>query len=228
MTSMYERIMELPLFKGVSKDQVSLFLEKTHVDFKNYGAGEILADVGEPVKMVRFVISGDILLVHPLEGIDVTVEERSGFGKVLGADRLFGIATGYPYRAIAKTRTSIMEFSKAQYVNLLHSDSIYMLNFFNYLSLRAQRPVDSLMEYCHGDVMNRISQLICVMTEPAAERVIIRGSRESLADFCNCDVKDIDDWKNMLIRRNLAMCDAETVNIHSRGEFLHLAREVKE
>lgn len=226
MSSMYEKIMDLPLFKGVSKEQVSLFLEKTHVDFKNYEAGEILAEEGEPVRMVRFVISGDILLVHHLKGIDVTVEERSGFGKVLGADRLFGISTGYPYKVIAKTKTSIMEFSKTQYVALLHSDSIYMLNFFNYLSLRAQRPMDSLTEYCHGDVMNRMGQLVYVMTEPTAGGVIIRGSREALADFCNCEVNEIDDWKNMLMRLDMAVCDAETVHILSRQNFLHFTREL--
>lgn len=220
---MYEMIMDLPLFKGVSKDQVSLFLEKTHIDFKNYEVGEVLAEMGEPVNRVRFVISGDISLTHPLEGVGITIEERSGFGKVLGADRLFGLATGYPYRAVAKTRTSIMEFSKPQYVNLLHSDSIYMLNFFNYLSLRAQRPVDSAVKYCHGDLMSRICFLVSLMTEPAAGEVVIRGDNAALADYCNCSEESVCEWKNLLVREGLADCDSSFVRIKSRRDFLDYA-----
>ncbi len=220
MSSMYEMIMDLPLFKGVSKDQVSLFLEKTHIGFQNYEIGDVLAEVGEPVNMVRFVISGDISLIHPLEGVGITIEERSGFGKVLGADRLFGMATGYPYKAVAKTKTSIMEFSKPQYVNLLHSDSIYMLNFFNYLSLRAQRPVDSTVKYCHGDIMNRICLLVSFMTEPAADEIVIRGDDAAFADYCNCDEERVCEWKNLLVMEGLADCDSSCVRIRSRRDFL--------
>lgn len=220
MASMYEMIMDLPLFKGVSKDQISLFLEKTHIDFKNYGVGEILASMGDPVSMVRFVISGDISLIHPLEEVGITIEERSGFGKVLGADRLFGMATGYPYNAVAKTKTSIMEFSKAQYVNLLHSDSIYMLNFFNYLSLRAQRPVDSEIKYCHGDIMSRMCLLISIMTEPAAGEIVIRGDAKALGDYCCCDEATVNAWKTMLVKEGLGECDSNYVMINSRRDFL--------
>lgn len=220
MSTMYEMIMDLPLFKGVSKDLVSLFLEKTHIGFKNYNVGEMLAEKGEPVNMVRFVISGDISLIHPLDEVGITIEERSGFGKVLGADRLFGMATGYPYNAVAKTKASIMEFSKAQYVNLLHSDRIYMLNFFNYLSLRAQRPVDSSVRYCHGDIMSRMCLLVSTMTDPTAEEIVIRGFTEAIADYCNCEESAVNAWKNMLVKDGLAICDSSCVRIKSRSKFL--------
>ncbi|MDE6143106.1 MAG: cyclic nucleotide-binding domain-containing protein, partial [Muribaculaceae bacterium] len=136
--------MDLPLFKGVGKDHISLFLEKTNIGFHNYESGERIVETGDVVRMVRFIISGEVRIIHRLEEASLTVEERCGFGKVLGADRLFGMETGYPYDVVAVGKTSVMEFSKEQYINLLHSDNIYMLNFFNYLSLRAQRPVDCL------------------------------------------------------------------------------------
>ncbi len=217
---MYEMIMDLPLFKGVSKDQVSLFLEKTNIDFENFEAGRLLAEMGQPVRMVRFVISGDISLIHPLEGVDVVLEERSGFGKVLGADRLFGLDTGYPYEAVAKTRTSIMQFSKEQYVNLLHSDRIYMLNFFNYLSSRAQRPVDAAMYYCHGDIHSRMCLLVSTMTEPAADEIVIRGSASALADYCGVSTENIEKWKERLQANELAKCEPEKIRINSRRDFL--------
>jgi len=219
---MYEMIMDLPLFKGVGNDQVSQFLEKTNIGFHNYNGGELLADVGEDVRMVRFVISGEINIIHRLEAVGVTVEERAGFGKVLGADRLFGIDTDYPYKAVALTRTSIMEFSKEQYINLLHSDNIYMLNFFNYLSLRTQRPVEAVKRFCHGDVGSRLRQLICVLTDPGAKGVVINGSDEALAEYCATSEERIREWKHEIRMAMLAECDSETIRIISRSRFLDL------
>ena len=220
MATMYEMIMDLPLFKGVGKDHVSSFLEKTNIGFKNYNRGDILADLDEPVKMVRFVISGNVNLIHPLSGVDISVEEQSGFGKVLGADRLFGLSTGYPYRAVALGRTSVMEFSKEQYVNLLHSDRIYMLNFFNYLSLRAQRPVDSIMTFCKGDIGSRMRELVCVMTDPGATGVVINGENEALAEYCNILPEEVAKWKNAIEASGLAKCDSDSIHIISRRKFI--------
>lgn len=220
MATMYEMIMDLPLFKGVGKDHVSQFLEKTSIGFRNYSGGEVLADLGEKVRMVRFVISGELNIIHPLDDINLSVEERSGFGRVLGADRLFGMSTTYPYRVVAVGKTSIMEFSKEQYVNLLNSDSIYMLNFFNYLSLRAQRSVDSVMHYCHSSIHDIMCRLVVVMTDPGARGVVINGTDDVLADYCSCSVEEVRDWKQGLVNSGIAECDANCIKILSRHRFL--------
>nr|QJR98289.1 hypothetical protein Muribac2_130 [uncultured Muribaculaceae bacterium] len=220
MATMYEMIMDLPLFKGVGKDHVSSFLEKTNISFQNYKGGDVLTEPGDPVSMVKFLISGEVSLIHPLEESPITIEERSGFGKVLGADRLFGIHTFYPYKTVSIGRSSIMEFSKEQYVNLLHSDRIYMLNFFNYLSLRAQRSVDSSSRYCQGTIHQMMARLVCVMTEPGARGVVINGTDDALAGYCSSTPDEIRKWKNSLQASGSADCDSTSIHIHSRSQFL--------
>ncbi|MDE6532631.1 MAG: cyclic nucleotide-binding domain-containing protein [Muribaculaceae bacterium] len=222
MATMYELIMDLPLFKGVGKDHISLFLEKTNIGFQNYESGERIVETGDVVRMVRFIISGEVRIIHRLEEASLTVEERCGFGKVLGADRLFGMETGYPYDAVAVGKTSIMEFSKEQYINLLHSDNIYMLNFFNYLSLRAQRPVDCLRHYCHGGVGARIKELICVLTDPGAKDIVISGSKYALGEFCGTIEEDVQEWKEEIVECGVAECCGNKVRILSRRRFLDL------
>lgn len=220
MATMYEMIMDLPLFKGVGPDQVSLFLEKTNVGFQNFDDGETVAELSDPVKMVKFVISGEVLLSHPLRSLPVSVEERSGFGKVLGADRLFGMATGYPYSATSIGKTSIMEFSKEQYINLLHSDRIYMLNFFNFLSLRAQRPIDAIMAYSRYDIHSCFCELVSVLTDQDSAMVTIKGANRGLADFCGVSERDIEEWKRKIEARGIAECLPDMIRIKSRRLFL--------
>lgn len=213
-------IMDLPLFKGVGRDHVSLFLEKTNIGFHNYKGGDTIADVGEAVRMVRFVISGEVDIIHRLQGAGISVEERAGAGRVLGADRLFGFDTGYPYRVVAAMATSVMEFSKEQYINLLHTDNIYMLNFFNYLSLRAQRPVEAMKRFCRGDIDSMMRQLVCVLTDPGAKGVAINGSDKALAEYCATTEDEINDWKHKLRMEMLAECEYGRIRLLSRGRFL--------
>lgn len=220
MATMYEMIMDLPLFKGVGKEQVSLFLEKTHVNFRNYNGGEEIVERGEEVRMVRFVISGEVNILHEISDIDLKVEERAGFGRVLGAARLFGFDTGYPYRVVAATRASILEFSKDQYMNLLNSDRIYLLNFLNYLSLRAQRSVMSLSRYGRGDIGSRVRQMVFLLTDQGAKTVRILGDDFTLAQYCGCTSDEVDAWKASLERLQIAECDEDTIKINSRSLFL--------
>ena len=53
MATMYETIMNLPLLKGVSKELVSSFLEKTHVQFVNFNDGEKLIEEGETCSYIK-------------------------------------------------------------------------------------------------------------------------------------------------------------------------------
>lgn len=220
MATKYEMIMDLPLFKGVGKDHVSLFLEKTHLNFINFNPGDTVVEEGEDVRMVRFVISGEVNIIHTIGDLGLLVEERAGFGRVLGAARLFGFDTGYPYKVVAATRISIMEFSKEQYMNLINSDRIYLLNYLNYLSLRAQRPTMSTSRYWKGTILNKIRRLIFLLTDPNCKSVKILGDDFALAQYCGCTSEEIDAWKDRLSASGFAECDEDTVNIFSRSAFL--------
>lgn len=217
---MYEMLMDLPLFKGVGKDQISYFLEKTNIDFLNYPDSATVVDCGDPVKMIKFVISGRVRIIHPLDSASISVEEIAGFGRVLGAERLFGITTGYPYRVEALGKTSVMEFSKEQYVNLLHSDRIYILNFFNYLSLRAQRPVEAMMHYSHDDIRSRLCVLISMLTDPGSAGLAINATDEALAGYCGKTREEVSSWKGAAQEAGLITVSEGCIRIRSRMEFL--------
>lgn len=220
MATMYELIMDLPLFKGVSKDHVSQFLEKTNVGFANYEPGDLIFEQGDDVTMIRFVISGRVKIIHPLGRPRLCVEETCGKGRVLGAERLFGMSTGYSFRALAVGKVSIMEFSKEQYMNLLLSDRIYMLNFFNYLSLRAQRPIEAVSDYVDGDISSRLKILVAVMTVPQSEDIVLAASDVALAEYCGVSVEAFSEWKEQMARDGVIKHDSKGIIIRSRREFL--------
>lgn len=217
---MYEMIMDLPLFKGVGKDHVSQFLEKTHISFDNYQPGDVVTATGDRVNTLKFLISGKVEIRHPLKGGRLTVTEICGRGRVLGAEWLFGIATGYPFEIVALTKASVMSFRKEQYMNLLQTDNIYLLNFFNYLSLRAQRPTLAVAAYSSGDIHSRLKVLVSVLSEPSAKEVIIEGSEESIAGYCGVRDDEFHKWTEDIKREGLAYMETTGMRIPSRSAFL--------
>lgn len=216
MASKYEMIMDLPLFKGVGKEQVSVFLAKTHLYFENYEPGEIIVSKGEEVTMLRFVIAGEAVISHNLCEGKITLDEICNSGIVLGADRLYGMSLGYAADVRAYTKCSVMSFSKEQYLRLLHTDSIYLINFFNFLSRRSQRPVEAISHCSSCCIRSRISLLLKILTDPTSEKFIIYSNVTDLAGYLCCRPEELRKW--------VKTSEGEGLLEYSRGEIIILSR----
>ena len=102
MESMYEKLMELPLFQGVSRDKLSELIEKTPFHFVKYTAGEQIVETNEECTHIRFILTGDVRIDLSSANRRVTVSETLVGPNVIGPDYLFGRNTFYPFNASEK------------------------------------------------------------------------------------------------------------------------------
>ena len=58
MDSMYDVLLQLPLFQGVSRMKMSEIIEKTRFHFLKYQDNEIIAHRGEECTHMKFIVSG--------------------------------------------------------------------------------------------------------------------------------------------------------------------------
>ncbi len=202
MATMYETIMNLPLFKGLSHEQVSSFLEKTHIKFSKYSDREKIVSADERAAEVKCIISGQVRLSHIIgynNQLKLT-ELRKG-NEMLGADRLFGMDTTYGTDICAVGNVSTMEFSKEQYQNLLHAGSIYLLNYLNSLSYGAQIRFNIFNDYPKGGFIATCRRLIHTYCVKNSEEITFFFDSEEFAEFCNIDInsfkKEIIDLESL-------------------------------
>lgn len=191
---MYEKIMELPLFKGISREQVSLFLEKTSVEFMNFQEGETIVKQGEQVRKIWFVIKGRIMKLFRFKYFSVVITEIEKAGNVIGAENLFGMATTYSQEIRAAEDVTIMGFSKEQYIKLLRTDGIYSLNFLNFLSARAQRPLKMLLSEEKTGLERNLNNIINIISNPFTEAIKFYGNREEIAGVLGVKVAELTQW----------------------------------
>ena len=191
MATMYETIMNLPLFKGLSHEQISAFLEKTNIQFSRYSDQDTIASASENVTELKCVISGTVKFIHKINA-SLTITEIEKTNIILGADKLFGMDTKYRYEAVAVGPVSTMVFSKQQYQNLLNAKSIFLLNYLNFLSYRAQIRYDIFSNYPGDSLPSICSRLIKAYCSRASEENTFMFDPKEFAIFCHKDKETLN------------------------------------
>lgn len=220
MPSMYETIMDLPLFKGIGDEQLSIMLEKTKVEFLKFEDGEIIYERGENVSGLYFILNGRVKQTYNLTHNSLAIDEILGKGSVLGALHLFGMNTKYPSNAVALGKVSLMRIGKSQYLNILRTDQIYLINFVNYLSAAAQKAQSLLSEYKGASITRTLETLAFSVVSRGAETVMVAGDDKSMAEYCGVSQEDFNLWKSIELAHNRIIAN-------QRGIFLrspHLLR----
>lgn len=222
MTSMYVTIMNLPLFKGLGSEQVSSFLEKTHIVFENYRAGDTVYTEGEVCKTIRFVIRGEVKLSQCRISKRCKLSQVLGQGSALGMERLFGLTPCYADTATAVGNLSLMTLTKEQFLTLLQTDRIYIFNTLNYLSLRAQRSSDMLPLLYRKDLAANLAYWVATMTDRNALSIEIESTPAALASITGKDREKTERQLAKLERQGIIERKGKIISILNRAELIEM------
>lgn len=181
MGAMYEILRGLPLFKGTGCEQISAFLEKTHVEFVKHAPGDVICEAGKQCVNLQYVISGTVSERIELNEGKVIVTQTLGEGKVFSPANLFGLDTVHPSRVVSQTEGTLMLISKSQYFDALNADPLLVLNYINYLSFYAQKRFDVLRNMYCGHLNGWLQVVRSGITDRHARNVHISTCRSSLA-----------------------------------------------
>lgn len=220
MATMYETIMDLPLFKGVSEEQISAFLEKTNVNFINYKAGDKIISKGDRCTHIKYLIKGEVLSRISNTTDTLRVSELKQPGSVFSPDRLFGMDTKFPAEVEAVGDVSILQFSKEQYMTLLQTDEIYLLNFLNYLSLHSQRPVDAIKNLTSGKFECRLAMWVITLTEASSTAITVESNQQDLSELTNIPIEQIKSELSELSKSGLLSYSDDKIIIKQRKMFM--------
>lgn len=220
MATMYETIMDLPLFKGVSEEQISVFLEKTNVNFINYKSGDKIISKSDRCSHIKYLIKGEALSHISNTTGTLKVSELKQPGSVFFPDRLFGMDTKFPAEVEAVGDVSILQFSKEQYMTLLQTDEIYLLNFLNYLSLHSQRPVDAIKNLTSGKFECRLAMWVITLTESSSTEITVESSQQDLSELTNIPIEQIKSELSELSRSGLLSYSDNKTIIKQRKMFM--------
>lgn len=166
-TSMFELLMDLPLFKGVSLNTISQVVGEAKFHFLKYPEGETIIREHEPCTHLTFVIAGSVRLTTVNANGRFAVSQTLRAPAVIAPDFLYGRVTSYPCHVMALDDVSILKISKADYAKILTTDPVFMFNYLNTLSVNAQKSVEGILSLTTGEIDERIAFWIIALTQPA-------------------------------------------------------------
>lgn len=181
INSIFDVLLELPLFKGVSREKIADIVGKAKFHFLKYPAETEFIQRGDTCQHIKFILSGKVHIV--IENYDgrFSVSQTIEGPDVILPDFLFGRATAYPCNAKTLETSSILQIEKSDFLKIMELDRVVLLNYLNILSMNAQKAVDGVLALSMGSIESRIAFWIISLTQPTGKDIALSCRQRTLS-----------------------------------------------
>ncbi|MDE6006845.1 MAG: cyclic nucleotide-binding domain-containing protein [Muribaculaceae bacterium] len=226
MNTIYERLVNLPIFKGAGKELITSFVEKTPLDFISYYPGEVIIEENRPCDEVICLVSGSVRRRRYFCAGQLIVNDVLHAGSMLGLENLYGLHTKFGMNIVADSEVGVMQFDKHNLFHWLLNSKLLLINTLNYLSRNAQNGTDALMSHGMREIESELSYLVQIATSPSSTNISITTPNIPIEEFMAPQGKTHRPLLNRLIESGLiTMPDSHTIDIASRCALLDAFRE---
>ena len=138
METMFDTLLQLPLFQGLAQEDFTRILEKVKLHFTKHKPGELLLKEGTSCHELVFVLKGEVASSTSSVDSSYSFTEYFPAPYLIEAYSMFGMKTHYASTYRAKTEAHTVSISKAFVMKELFNYEIFRLNYMNIVSNRTQ------------------------------------------------------------------------------------------
>lgn len=153
--TMYETLLQLPLFQGLGKNDITEILTKVKFHFHKFQPGEYICRQDEPCRKVSFLLSGTLQAESRSRDDSYTYCENLPVPYVIELYSLFGLHPRYHASYRAMTDVSILTIEKQYLLDELNNYIPCVFNFSNIICTRAQYLHQQIWRDVRGDLHER-------------------------------------------------------------------------
>lgn len=211
--SMYNKLLLLPLFQGLCKEDFTAILEKVKLHFQKLAAGTCIVRQNTACNSLIFVIQGKVLSESADTTHNYVLYETLEAPHVIEPYSLFGMYPQYNASYYTQTPTNIITIDKSYILTELNKYAIFQLNFMNLLSNRSQTIYRRLWNAHIGNTQNKIVNFLLLRcsTAQGGKRLHIR--MEDLADLIDDTRINVSKVLNDLKQQGLVSLSRREIEI---------------
>ena len=202
-TKLHERLLELPLFQGMSRNDLEEVVTSTKFCNLSYAKGKVVVNENEVCDKLFFLVKGSIYAIGYADDHGYSITETFSAPEILQPERIFGLTQRYSRTFKTKTDCMFISLGKMETLELAEKYEIFRLNMLNII--------------CTKDIRHKIARFIekrCL--RPAGEKTV-HIKMERLSDELS--------ESRLNISRELNAMDAEGIISLRRGEIYISALE---
>lgn len=216
---MFEQLLQLPLFQGLSSETISLLVEKYPFHFLKFHDGEKIIEVGENNTHARFIVSGSARVKTRFSHLQVELSQTLTAPQVLGAVSLFGMNTTFPYEAVALGTCGVLQIKKSDYISMLQGDKVLLFNILNYLSLNSQRFTTSLLSVKQCSLIERLAIVVESLTTRNSSDVVLSYRQKDLCSLLGTQRNTLINAIETLAEAGIVTQDGNCISINDLRQF---------
>ena len=184
-TTMYDKLLKLPLFQGLSRNDLTVILEKVKVEFRSFAPKEYLVRQNDACTELLFVLDGKVKVSTQDSAHKFSLCEEIGSETLIEPYSLFGLRPHYNASYQAEALTNVLVIKKTYILPLLCRYDIFNLNYFNLLSSRAQVLQQKLWNTHIGSTLEKIVNFLVLRCTTAYGTKELSITMEDLANLLN-------------------------------------------
>lgn len=178
---MYESLLCLPYFQGMSKDDITAILGKVTLEFKRYSDGDVIFSKGEKCDKFTILTQGTVSGISNSPDNSYTITESLCAPFTIEPYSIFGYDTKYRRDYIAKGDCTILSIDKHYIYGELSRHDIFTINLLNIISRKTQQIEERIWNYDSTALHGRIAQFIANRCETQEGEKHISIKMERLA-----------------------------------------------
>lgn len=171
--SMYDKLLELPLFQGLTKENITSIIEKVKMGFHKYDAKQYIALQDTKCNTLIFILNGKVSITSTDKKKNFRIEEQVNGPYIIEPYSLFGMHTNYQASYSALNEVETLNIDKSYILTNLCKFEIFNLNYLNIISNRAQNANIKLWNSHIGNTREKFMNFLAL-------RCIIPHGRKTL------------------------------------------------
>ena len=139
----YDRLLQFPLFQGMSRDDLEIVAGHTRFGFLKVAAGRQIIHAGDPCTHLYFLVNGTLKIETFSDDGRYSVTEQMSSPYILQQESIFGYYQRYTHNFYALTDANFLTLDKEEVVRLSEDFLVFRLNLMNHLATQTQKLIQA-------------------------------------------------------------------------------------
>lgn len=135
----YDNLLMLPLFQGMSRNDLLEIAGHTKFDFQKIEDGITIVKEGDACQRLYFLLAGEITVITEADDHGYRIEESINAPEIFQQERIFGLTQLFTHTYVTKESCSMMSISKQEMLKLSDNYEIFRINLLNNISAQTQK-----------------------------------------------------------------------------------------
>ena len=226
--SIYDSLLQIPLFKGLSIEAFNEIIEKYKFEFLSYDKGSAIINAGEECNCFKFVISGSVRSEFINEKIKIKLYETISAPNDIISNYALGNNV-FPVSVFAEDdNTGILVVDKQDFLSIMQEHRVVMLNYLILLSRKSQIPYEAYNQIATDNIRAKFALWVLYFTNYNSSNITIKAKFRDLYLFFGAQRGAFNSVLEEMKELGIIEYSLKEIQILDRKELMRYYREVCE